>query len=315
MLLLAALSGFPTEATRAKAETNALVVILGAAGEPDYFTNFLTQAQTWHETAQKAGWTVATIGEAPAQTPTDLDRIRNLLETEPKTGAGQLWIVLIGHGTFDDKVAKFNLNGPDLSATELANWLKPFSRPLTIINTSSSSSPFLNQLSGTNRVVITATRSGHERNYTRFGGYFAQAITRPESDLDKDEQVSLLEAFIVASRQVGEFYKVEGRIATEHALLDDNADGLGTPADWFRGVRAVKKPVESRALDGLPAHQRHLLTSPAEKSLTPELRARRDGLEKRIFEHRERKASMNEAAYYAQLEKLLLEMAEIYSGQ
>ena len=137
--------------------------------------------------------------------------------------------MVIGHGTFDGKEAKFNLRGPDLSAADLAEWLKPFRRPVAVINCASASSPFINKLSATNRVIIAATRSGYEQNYARFGEYISSAVADPQADLDKDGQTSLLEAFLMASRRVAEFYNTEGRLATEHALLDDNGDGLGTP--------------------------------------------------------------------------------------
>src|SRR5213075_927990 len=97
------------------------------------------------------------------------------------------------------------------------------------------------------RVIVAAARSGYEQNYARFGQYMAEAIADPTADLDKDGQTSLLEAFLTASRRVAEYYATEGRMVTEHALLDDNGDGFGTPADWFRGIRAVKA-----AKDGAP---------------------------------------------------------------
>jgi hypothetical protein len=196
----------------------------------------------------------------------------------------------------------------------LALWLKPFTRPLAIINTASSSAPFLNKLSATNRVVVTATRSGHEQNFTRFGQFLAGAITNPEADLDKDGQVSLLEAFLMASRQTAEFYKGEGRLATEHALLDDNGDGFGTAADWFRGLRAVKRPKENAALDGFLARQFYLVPGDAERGLNAEQRAQRDTLERAILLHREKKTQVPEEDYYRQLEKLCLELARFYGS-
>jgi len=223
-----------------------------------------------------------------------------------------LWLVLIGHGTFDGKEAKFNLRGPDCSASELAGWLQPFHRPVAVVNTASASGPFINKLSAPGRVVITATRSGNENNYARFGQYLAEAITDPEADLDKDGQTSLLEAFLIASRRVGEFYQLEGRLATEHALLDDNGDGLGTPADWFRGIRAVKKAKDGAALDGVRAHQFHLIRNEAERNLPPAVRLKRDELELEIARLREAKNQMDEDGYYSSLEKLLLQMARLY---
>lgn len=293
-----------------------LLLAVGAPGEPAYATNFIVQAETWRKTASQAGFEVFSLGLAdPAQSTTnsetDYALLKARIQSEPTNSAAPLWLVLIGHGTFDNKEAKFNLRGPDLSATELAQWLKPFRRPLVIINTASSSSPFLNQLSGTNRVIITATRSGNEQNFTRFGQFLAQAICDPQSDLDKDGQVSLLEAFLVASRKVGEFYRVEGRLATEHALIDDNGDALGTPADWYRGVRATKKPEGKQAIDGRGAQNVQLLPSASERDLSPEQRAVRDRLEAAVFDLRDKKSQLPEDVYYNTLERLLLELANL----
>jgi hypothetical protein len=200
-----------------------------------------------------------------------------------------------------------------VTATELAEWLKPFRRPLAVVDAASSSAPFLNKLSAPGRVVVTATRSGFEQNLTRFGEYFSGALASLDADLDKDGQVSLLEAFLNASSQVREFYQSEGRLATEHALIDDNGDGLGTPAEWFRGVRAIKKADKGAGVDGTRAHQFHLILSEEERRLSPEVRQRRDALELEVVRLRERKADVPEAEYYPQLEKLLLELSRLYA--
>ena len=43
-----------------------------------------------------------------------------------------------------------------------------------MINCASASGPFINRLSGPNRVVIVATKSGFEMNFSRFGEYLAE---------------------------------------------------------------------------------------------------------------------------------------------
>src|SRR6266850_3657622 len=289
-----------------------VLIVVGAPGEVEFGTNFTRQATLWQKACQQAQCSATTIGLTDSAPTNDYELLKQTLDAESKEGVAALWLVLIGHGTFDGKEARFNLRGPDVSATELAIWLQPFRRPLALIDTSSSSAPFLNKLSATNRVIITATRSGNEQNVTRFGQYFAEAITNPDADLDKDGQVSLLEAFLIASRRTAEFYKVEGRIATEHALIDDNGDGLGTQADWFRGLRAVKAPKEKAAVDGALAQQFHLLRSEAENRLTEEQRKKRDELEHEVFRHREKKGKVPEDQYYRDLEKMLLELARLY---
>jgi hypothetical protein len=221
-------------------------------------------------------------------------------------------VVLIGHGTFDGREAKFNLRGPDVSAVELAGWLDGVARPTVVINCASSSGPFINALSKPDRVIVTATRSGDEQNFARFGSHLAEAIADPTADLDKDDQISLLEAFLMASARVAEFYTTEARLATEHALLDDNGDELGTPADWFRGVRASKRAAEGAEPDGLRAHQLHLIPSDRERGMPAEIRARRDELEVELAQLRDRKEELSEDAYFGQLEPLLVELAFLY---
>jgi hypothetical protein len=293
--------------------TNGVAVVLavGAPGEAEYGSNFVQQVQLWLRACERAGAAVNLIGHDPASEPSDRERLRTVLAAHDPEAPDPLWLVLIGHGTFDGQEARFNLRGPDVSARELAEWLRPMRRPLVVINTTSASAPFLNPLSGTNRIAITATRSGSEQNFTRFGEHFARALDGPASDLDQDGQVSVLEAFLTAAAGVREFYQTEGRLATEHALLDDNGDGRGTPADWFRGVRAVKRAEAGQAVDGARAHQVHLVPSAAEQALPPAVRQRRDALELEIIRLRERQGERDEAEYFRDLEKLLLDLARL----
>ena len=311
-LLVAA--GNAAEPARAPAVDRAtLIVVMGAPGEAEYGAVFESEMKAWAAIGTQAGAKEIAIG-ADAGGASDRDRLKQALDAEPKEGAGELWLVLVGHGTFDGREAKFNLRGPDVSASELAQWLQPFRRPVAVIDTSSASAPFLVKLAGANRVVVTSTRSGFEQNYARFGQFFAEAIADPKSDLDKDGQVSLLEAFLSAAHRTGEFYKTEGRLVTEHALIDDNGDGLGTPADWFKGVRATKQAKEGAALDGARASQFLLVRSVAERQLTPAARAQRDELELAVAKLRDAKARMPEEAYFQELEKLLLKLAALYDG-
>jgi hypothetical protein len=316
-VLLFALLLFSGPAASGGISTNqpTVLIAVGAAGEEDFSKEFAKWAELWTNASVKAGANHVAIGLAPTNATTDLSLLKRLLANEPTNSTAELWLVLLGHGTFDGKEAKFNLRGPDLSATELGEWLKPFRRPVIVINCASSSSPFINKLSAPGRVIVTATRSGHEENFARFGKFIAEAITDPAADLDKDDQTSLLEAFIMASRRVSEFYEAEGRLATEHALLDDNGDGLGTSADFFRGVRAVKKPTGGGSVDGLRAHQIHLVRSEQEQRMPANARERRDELELAIARLREAKGSLPDDEYYQRLAQLMLELARLYSPQ
>jgi hypothetical protein len=265
------------------------------------------------ETAAEAGESAAV---APAaDDPADAERLQQFLaDHATRSNAEPLWIVLIGHGTFDGAEAKFNLRGPDVAAKQFAEWLAPIKTPVALVNCASASAPFINAASGPGRVVIAATKSGFEQNFARFGKYLAAAVVDDAADLDKDGQTSLLEAYLTACRGVAEFYSGDQRLATEHALLDDNGDGLGTPADWFRGVRATQRAKEGASLDGLRAHQLHLVRSDRETGMPREVRDRRDALEMQLAALRDKKTELGDEAYYAQLKPLLVELAELYAS-
>jgi hypothetical protein len=304
----------PTQPT----ERPCVVVVVGTPGEPDYGVRFRSWADQWLAAATKGSAETVSIGFGPTEGPsvktTDRDRLQKALADRSSEGREPLWIVLIGHGTFDGREAKFNLRGPDMTDADLAAWLAPVKRPVVVIDCTAGSAPFLTKLSAANRVIVTATRSGSELNFSRFGGYLAAAIGDAKADLDKDGQVSLLEAFLTANGRVAESYRTRAELATEHALIDDNGDRLGTPAEFFRGVRAVRRATTGAAADGLRAHQLHLIPSDRERALSPNVRRRRDEIERAIAALRDQKEQLPEDDYYARLETLMVELAKIYRG-
>ncbi len=306
--------------TAADIDRPTVLVVVGAPGTPEYEVTYQSWVARWRDTATKAGADFTAIGEKKPPTgekalePTlsDHDRLRDYLADRSKTHPpGTLWLILIGHGSFDGREAKFNLRGPDVTDLELAGWLKPIEGPVAVLDCSSSSGPFLSKLSGPNRVIVTATKSGVEQNYARLGQYLAEAWTNPRADLDKDGQTSLLEAFLIAAKQTADFYKTKARLSTEHALIDDNADGKGTPADWFDGTRLTRKP-KGTAADGLKAHQFHLIRTEIDRQAPPELIRRRNELELQVAALQDKKKTFEEADYYRQLETLMIEVARTY---
>ncbi len=291
-----------------------MVLVVGASGEPEYGEKFTEWAGLWKEAAAKGGLQVSVIGQDTPSGEDDRTRLLKILADETSRPDGELWLVFIGHGTYDGHSAKFNLRGPNISSDDLAAALKTCRRPLAVVQCASASGPFLPALSAPGRVIITATRSGYEDNATHFGGYLAHAIASPTADLDKDGQTSLLEAFLMASREVAQYYKDQGLLMSEHALLDDNADSLGTPPDWFRGLRAIKTAAEGKTVDGIRANQMILLRGESERKLSPETRSRRDDLERQLSALRARKSAMSEDDYYKQLEALMVQTARLYQS-
>lgn len=310
-LVLAFLRGAADNAAPAPApDPSRFVIVVGAPGEPQFATNFARQAASWTRLAErtKAHATVLGLDTAPAN---DLDSLRSTLANVPPQSPNPLVLVLIGHGTHDGRDARFNLRGPDVTATNLQQWLAPITRPTAILNLASASAPFIHALARSNRVVLTATRSGNELNATRLGNHLADVLDQDDADLDQDGDTTLLEAFLAATTKAAESYKAESRLATEHPLLDDNADGRGTPAEWFKGIRATRKAANAVATDGLRAHQTLLVPGPDSARLTPGQRARRDELERSIEALRASRPSPPDDAYWSRLESLLLELARL----
>jgi hypothetical protein len=292
-----------------------VIIVVGAGGTPEYSAQFFTWAAEIEQACKKGNAQSTLIGIDNVKDSNDIDILKQKLSAESDNIESPLWLIMIGHGTFDGKTAKFNLRGPDVTADELAGWLKPFKkRPVIVVDAFSSSAPFLKKLSAQGRVIITATKSGFEQNLSRFGQYFAAAIADPNADLDKDGQTSLLESFLFASNKLAEFYSTNGRLATEHPLLDDNGDGLGTPPEWYRGVKPVQKATNDAPIDGMRAHQIHLVKSDFESKIPLPLRERRDELELEAYKLQQTKDSngISEDEYFTRLEKVMTEIGTIY---
>jgi len=218
-----------------------------------------------------------------------------------------VFIVLFGHGSFQSGQSRFSVPGPDPTAEDFAVMLNRLSPArVVLVNTASASGEFLRILSGKNRVIVTATRSGNERNATAFGGHFAAAFASDVADTDKDGAVSLLEAFTYARISTEREYENDKRLPTEHAVLDDDGDQKGS-ADiepdkgdgrlarvTFIGQAAVTAGVAA------PAN-----ASPALRALYEERR----GIERQIDELKAIKDTMDPVRYEAELERLLVALA------
>lgn len=300
-----------------KAETDLQILLLiGSGGTEEYKKTFQETAALWIEAAEKGGAAIQVIGlpdPTGVDVPPPTDTAAQFREAIAAETSPELWVVLLGHGTFDGRTAKFNVPGPDFTDTDLAEWIATYKGNLTLINTASASGSAIRQVSQPGRIVITATKNEGEIFFTRFGKFFAEAVHGdPTADLDNDEQISLLESFLFASKKVEQFYKGDERLATEHALLDDNGDGLGSRAEWFEGTTPTRAPSDTAEPDGDLANQKVLVKNAFERLLTPEQRTRRDGLERQVVELRRSKTSLEEKAYYQQLETALLELARLY---
>ena len=189
---------------------------------------------------------------------------------------------------------------------DFANALVKFpTQSIVVINTASASGGFIKTLSAPNRTIITATKSSYERNATLFGKYFVEAFAQDGADVDKDDQVSVSEAFDYARREVVRLYEQENRLLTEHALLDDNGDGAGSDElDPMNGDGALARRLFLRST----AEAAAAIASTDDPELAALLTKQRD-LQNQIAELRSRSDQIEPAEYEKELERLLLELA------
>jgi hypothetical protein len=207
--------------------------------------------------------------------------------------ADEVFVLLIGHGSFDGQTAAFNIPGPDLTAADYAKLLgKIAAERIVFVNSTSSSGAFLTALSGPGRVIVTATKTGGERNDTEFPEYFVAAFNDDAADRDRNGHVSVAEAFEYAKTKVVQAFQQKGLLLTEHAVLEDSGEGR-LAATVFLGT--------GRGADTLAADT----SDPAVRALVEQ----REVLQRQIDALRTRKPAMDPAQYDAEMEKLLTDLA------
>jgi hypothetical protein len=295
------------------------LVITGAAGGEPYATKYAGWRQSFVTTLRtKFGYPddhVVVMAETPGpgiRTATRDEVRRALTDLRGRLGKDdQLVVLLIGHGTTADgpgpgdhgepgnEDAKFNLVGPDLRASEWADLLRPLASRVIFVDTTAVSFPFLRRLAGPGRVVVTATDSSAQAFETGFGEFFVRAFEDPSADADKNGRVSLFEAFMYASAATRAWYEQRGQLPTERPLIDDDGDGVGHEA-WNPGSDGALARATFLQPPSIPANEAAAASAKRQREL-----------ESQIEDLKRRRASMPPAAYDAELERLLLELARV----
>ena len=286
------------------------VIITGIGGEESYATRF----SDWRNRLRRAltdrlGFAADQVlvltdkpqaGERPS-TAVAIAEVVASLQSVVKADQ-QIFIFIIGHGSFDGETARLNLPGPDMTAAELAGLVGSLAvERLVVVNMTSASGEYLKLLSGPGRVLISATRSGMEQNAPKFAEHFIAALENPTADLDRNRRISVLEAFEYGTKLTAKSYEQSGRLQTEHALIEDNGDGVGHP--------------QAEAGDGGLARVTYLDSLPRQQAggdpVLAKLFEERLQMEGSIEQLKGRRERTPPDEYLAALEKLLIDFARL----
>lgn len=289
-----------------------LLIVVGLAGDPEHGELFQKWGSALAEAAESVGVAsdrLVYLSDAKEDVRVHARATREEID-KALSGFAQaaapddvVYVVLVGHGSFDGSTARFNLPGPDMTPADFNTLLKKLpTRNVVFVNTSSSSGPFVEELSAPGRTIITATRNGAERFTTLFGGYFVEAFSTDAADADKNKRLSMLEAFQYAKSEVARAYEREGLLATEHALLDDNGDKKGSQDPTPTGSEGRLAAALSL---GSAANAAPLPDDPALRALYLERRE----LERRVEALRLLKDSLPPAKYASVLERRVTDLA------
>ena len=287
------------------------LVVTGASGGPQYAERYDEWRSSFAQLLQgKLGYPedhVMLLGEeefAGTQKATR-ENVRSAIADIRKraTKDDVVLVVLVGHGSgADSGEGKFNLVGPDLSAREWADLLRPIPSRLVFLNAASGSYPFIQELSAKNHIVITANDSAAQTYETVLPQFLIPAFSDESADLDKNGKVSVWEAFTFASARVKSWFDQRSQLATEHPMLDDDGDGTG-------------RLIDDQSADGMLARVTYLqsdqpITDTGDPERTALLR-RKVELNTQLEELRARKDTLLPEDYENALEKILLELARI----
>jgi hypothetical protein len=279
----------------AAAQQTHVLVVTGVPGDDEHAQKFQRWATAFIDAAKKReGIPEANITFLSGQRAVraGVEKAFADLASRAKP-ADEVFVMLIGHGSFDGQTAAFNLPGPDLTASDYAKLLaKIAAERIVFVNTTSSSGAFLTALAGPGRVIVTATKTGGERNDTDFPEYFIAAFSDDAADRDRNGRVSIAEAFEYAKTKVVQAFQQKGLLLTEHAVLEDSGEGR-LASTVFLGTGRCAGTLAADTSD------------PIVRALVEQ----HDLLQRQIDALRAKKPSMDPGQYDAEMEKLLTDLA------
>lgn len=281
----------------ASAQTYA-VVVSGLGGNADYSAEFSESSDSFSSgllSLDTDPSLIITLDESAtretilASIDTQIKRIQSDLQSGFVAASEPVFaLILTGHGNADNDSWRFNVSGPDLTSEDLIAALNtvPISRQLVVL-AASASGAVLDSMSQLGRVLVTATKSGGEINAIRFHQYLGEAMESDVADYDRNEILTIAEAYRFAEARTQEYFEQQNLLSSEHSRIrGENADDIAVAL--LGSLRDAKDdPIVASLLDD------------------------RLNLEQTFKALRKRKSEMPVDEYYSELETLLLSIARL----
>ncbi|MCS7470393.1 hypothetical protein NZK35_27400 [Stieleria sp. ICT_E10.1] len=273
----------PAEVAPAFPDRRHALIVVGLPGDPTHREQFEAILQIWQDWLVKfaavdsADIMVldgrdATEGRLPATQESIRSVTDQLVERIGEDEA--LWVFWLGHGNQERRHGWFHLPGPDMNA---AQWAARFAElkagEQVFWMTHSASGSFVKPFSLPGRIVISATDED-EINEPRFPRQLAEVMrqqlaeratagpTAEPASPAKDPLVSILDLFRRTADRVGRSFDDDQLLPTEHALLDDNGDGVGTEVADLAMIdsQSIHSTAAQAVIDGLLAARTIIMT-------------------------------------------------------
>ncbi len=349
-------------AAPAAAQQSHLIVVSGLGGADEYRDRFYEWSSRLVAAAiERHGIPadqVVYLAERPDRDPERIHARSSwenvqaaITDVSGRAAAGDVvLIVLIGHGSFSGSASQYNLPGPDPTVADFAVALEELAaQRVVFINTASASGEFIAGLSGENRTIITATKTARERNETKFGGFFVDAIAgRAVATAEVAAEADRLGATVLMPDGAVDSLPAETETPTDESATeaaDINKDGRLSLLEAFNFARQEVARLYER--DGLlltehamlddngdgqgsdepdpiavgadgriaqtlffaPASARAGARRDTDDPAVLAAYAARDEIQQRIAAHQMLKDGLEPAVYDAELERLFIELA------
>jgi len=259
VMLIVAAPALPQDAPPIELPRAFALIICGISGDEPHYEKFWTLGtDLYYALRDKCGYPEDRIfflfEEKPQgqqivrATSRKADIIKAFVELKQKLRPKDKLLIFIAGHADDEKRAHttFHLPGPDMTDEDLGKLVDtlPVKRITTVVTTPVSGHA-MRYLAKPGRITITATKADKELSETVFPYCFVKAFEDETADQNADGLLSVLEIFRYAKEKVLDFYLEKNIICTEHAMIDDDGDGIGARA------------VDENAKDGKRAEQEY----------------------------------------------------------